>query len=308
MAQALFRQGIAVLFESAPTLDAITSAIGAPVLRRDDDERGWFSGPRVLVAHRPEVNGYIQIDVVNDAWPDHMGSRDEPELLGAWSMGHFGPFAYPGSLQRACQHAWHMETRPDALVQRHRAFVRVRLSYAFGAAPDANLVPDDVDAARELDAVHALGRELLDVPGALALFNPNADMLLTSERFDLLDDDARLADRVPIDAWTNTRLYVLDGAVDGWALMDSLGLRQLERTEVEACYPRSYDPGVVAGFVKNVALHVADAGDVIQDGDTLDGPDGLWVARHIEESLAAPPRPVVRVAPASAKLPPRLSR
>ncbi|MDJ0847938.1 MAG: hypothetical protein QNK04_06055 [Myxococcota bacterium] len=30
----------------------------------------------------------------------------EPLLMGAWSMGHFGPFAYPGGLERAAQQCW----------------------------------------------------------------------------------------------------------------------------------------------------------------------------------------------------------
>jgi hypothetical protein len=34
----------------------------------------------------------------------------DPMTFGAWSMGHFGPLAYPGGLGGARQHAWSWQT------------------------------------------------------------------------------------------------------------------------------------------------------------------------------------------------------
>ena len=86
MGKGFFTQGIAVLFERPPSLDAIASAIATPVVRRIDERSGWMSGPSLLVAHRPEVNGYVTIDAVDEPWPDGMGSPGEaPDQFGAWS-------------------------------------------------------------------------------------------------------------------------------------------------------------------------------------------------------------------------------
>lgn len=309
MAKGMFTQGLAVLFERAPALDAITAALDVPVLRRLDEDAGWISGPSVVVAHRPELNGYVSIDVVDAPWPDSMGSpTEDPDLFGAWSMGFFGPFAFPENLLRATRQAWHLRESPEELANRHRAFARVRLSYVFGADEDAPVMPEGVDPVRELEQLHALARRLLAVPGALAIFNPNAEMLLTPDGFDRLAADARASARLPIDTWMNVRFYRLDGLADGWAVMDTVGLAQLDRTELEACFPASVQPGEVATFLKRIALYLAGAGDVIAEGHTVDGPGGSWRATHREESIAAPPRDVVRLTPVSAAVPPALAR
>lgn len=309
MAKGFFTQGLVVLFERAPSLDALASLYLPLLANRKEDGAGWLSGPSLVLRYRPEVNGFIAVDVVDRPWPDDMGHPQKaPELFAAWSMGHFGPFAFPGSLERACQQSWQLSGRPDEQVARHRAFVRLRLSYGFGARPEDPVFPEGIDPVHELRTLHVLASKLFGVSGSLYLFNPNAEVLLDGEKLAQLEDDAAEDERIPIDAWSNVRLYRLEGLADGWSMMDTVGLRQLDRTELEACFPEDLEPGAVADMLRSASLYVVDEGDVIEDGHTLDGPEGTaWRARHRSEgTMKAPPRPVVQLVPEGVTLPAKL--
>ena len=107
-------QALAVLFKSAIPIKEIEPLLtGRKIVKRmDAGEEGW--GASIVVEFRPEVNGHVIVDVVGAQWPDHMGgsSNDgaEPldsQLFTAWSMGHFGPFAFPFGLRRALRQSWH---------------------------------------------------------------------------------------------------------------------------------------------------------------------------------------------------------
>src|SRR5690606_37091459 len=140
MAKGFFTQGVAVLFEKAPSRAALREALepAFEIAREDDGGDGWAQGADgLIVTYRPDVNGYVNVDVVHRPWPDHMGDpTKEPELFGAWTFGHFGPFAFPGNLERAAEQnlTWEHAGKD---VKKHTAFVRVRLSYIFGAGGDA---------------------------------------------------------------------------------------------------------------------------------------------------------------------------
>lgn len=310
MAKGFFTQGIAVLFDRAPNLDEITAAIGVPVKKRMDAFETWaMSGPCVIVEHDAKLNGYVSLDVVDRPWPDHMGDpKNESMIFGAWSMGHFGPLAYPQGLERAWQHAYHHRSSPRDVVARHQAFVRVRLSYVFGAGENAPVIPKGVDPTHELARVFALGRSLLNVEGASLLFVPGADLLFTAMQIDERVADARGGKRLPIDLYSNVRLFRLDGLADGWTMMDTTGLEALDRTDLEVCFDPKTNPDDIARLLRNVSLYVAEKGDVFQDGHTIDGPGGRWVARNLEESLAPGPRPVVRFTREGARLPDALTK
>src|SRR6185369_4273960 len=124
-----------------------------------------FSGPAAVVPFRPEVNGYVAIDVVNQAWPDHMGDpKSDVTLFAAWSMGQFGPFTFPGGLQRAQQQSWGWRDSAEA-VSSHRGFIRLRTSYVFGADKDSPILPTPYDPIAELHFLDRLSLSLLPEPG-----------------------------------------------------------------------------------------------------------------------------------------------
>ena len=207
-------------------------------------------------------------------------------------QGHFGPFAFPGSLQRAAEQSWGWK-EAKSLPAEHRAFIRIRLSYLFGADDDALVMPNDCDPLAELEFVTRVARALLDHSAALAYFNPNGEVLCNREMMDeTLDGCARL--EVPaINVWINVRLF---NASDRWLLMDTVGMQQLDRPDCEACFlGDKYDPGEIDSFLRNATLYLFEHGEVIEDGDTMDGPgDVRWRAVHVEKELVSPPRPLLR--------------
>lgn len=72
-------------------------------------------------------------------------AKSDPMTFGAWSMGYFGPFAYPGGLTRAIQQPWGWAAARD-VAPTHRGFDRIRSSYV---GPGENRLSWIVDAREE---------------------------------------------------------------------------------------------------------------------------------------------------------------
>lgn len=307
MAKGFFTQGVCILLSRPATLDEIEPLLSEfrIVKRIDDVSTPEMGGPSFTLEFRPDVNGYLTVDCQDQPWPDHMGdTKNEPTLFGAWSMGHYGPHAFPGNLQRAAQQSWAWEGG-KAVPGQHRAFLRVRSSYVFGARDEDKVMPDDYEPLAELLFVTRVARALLKHPAALAYFNPNGETLRSEAGLAQALDDQQPGAPPPLDIWSNIRLF---NPGNGWLLMDTVGNWQLDRRDCEACFPKgSFEPGAVDNFLRNVSLYLIQQGDVIKDGDTTDGPDGVpWRARHFKDSLTSPPRLTLRFSPVDAQLPPEM--
>ncbi|MFZ5481241.1 MAG: DUF4261 domain-containing protein [Myxococcota bacterium] len=302
-------QGLVVLFREAPRPDALDAAL-APfrAVPKPVEEPTWIAGDHDGFAIAAPRGGLATVHVLARAWPDSMGDpKTDGVLYGAWMTGFFGPFAYPMGLARAVRHAYGWEGAAEA-VTKHCAFVRVLVTYVAGAKPDAPVLPEGYDARAELDFATAIAAAIAAIPGALAYFDPSGEVLLPPEEL-----GPRLADglgqaRPAIDAWTNVRIGRVDEAPP-WILMDTVGLAQLDRDDLEACFPGDrVEPDEVARFLRNVSLYVVERGDVIKDGHTLDGPNGRWRAWRTEQGLMDPPRPTLRMFPEVAGTAPALLR
>jgi hypothetical protein len=308
MPKGMFTQGICVLLEKPPSLDEIESLLSDfDILRRVEASTEWvFGGPTVIVGFRPEVNGLVSVDVVNKCWPDHMGDpKTETMLFGAWSMGHFGPFAYPGGLQRATQQCWAWE-RGKSVADGHKAFVRIRSSYAFGAQDDDPIMPADYEAYRELEFVTKVASALLELPGSLCYFNPNGEVLRDQDGLRECLNFGWSNELPPFDAWMNIRLFNVNAE---WSFMDTVGGGQLDIPDAEASFhAQSFDFGEVDNFLRNVSLYLLNNGEIIEDGDTMDGPGEIrWHSRQYENGVCDPPRRVLRWLPVDGRpVPPEI--
>jgi len=308
MPAGLFTQSAAVLFSEAPALEALAASLASfAIVKRDPGTGGrdWMgSAPSLVVEYRAEVNGYLLIDVLDVPWPDGMGSPDgEPQLFGAWSMGWFGPFVYPGALERAIEQPTAVED-PGGVVGRHRSCVRIKLSYVLGAGDDAPVVPDDQSMLSELEFVTRVAAAVATVPGALCYFNPNGETLHTARSLDEELDYCRKAGLPALPVWSQVRL-INPGLPEQWMLMDTIGMEQLAVADHEACVPPTYDLDEVAHFLRNATNYVLQQGPVIKDGDTMSGPgDVNWQARSFDESLVPRPREVLRWRPLDGSEPP----
>lgn len=299
MAKGFFSQGMVVLFRRSASIVEVRALLErryAVAKQVPAGERWQLSGPAVIIRYRDEVNGLVSVDAVDHPWPDGMGDpKADPILFGAWGMGYFGPLTYPGSLRRAVDHAWGWPQGRD-LVPTHAAFVRISLSYVFGAAPDAPTMPDDCDPVNELEFLTGVARAVLDHPDAICAFNPGGELVLDARELDARVETDRGTAVPALDVWSNVRLFKRD---DGWLLMDTVGNGQLDLPDVEAAFPSErFRPPEVDGFLRNASLYLLTNGEVVKNGDTMDGPGGLrWQAWMFEEPLVLPPRRVVRWIP-----------
>ena len=300
MPKGFLSQGVVILFESAPSLDAIASVLSPQeVARRKDAGGDWaFGGPTLLVPFRPEANGYVAIDVAPAQWPDSMGDpHDGTAIFGAWVLGHFGPYTFPGNLMRAGQQAWHW-SQARAVASRHAAFVRVRASYVFGGNKDAPVLPAKYDPLAELVFVTEMARRVMKAPGGLCYFNPGGECLYPPDQVDHVMERHRTSGPAAQELWANVRMFALPQDPT-WRLMDTVGMGQLDGPDHEACFPLDlYEASEVAMFLRNAADYVFKNGQVIRDGDTMDGPAGIrWQGATFEKGIADPPREVIRWLP-----------
>jgi hypothetical protein len=106
MAKGFFTQGVCLFTDGRLAIEDVKFLLqeqGFDVVKEvPAAQHEVFSGPGLTVAFLPEVNGYVAVDVVNQPWPDLMGDpKSDPLTFGAWTMGHFGPLAFPRGLARA---------------------------------------------------------------------------------------------------------------------------------------------------------------------------------------------------------------
>jgi len=293
MPKGTFTQTLCVLLKGPVSRNALEETLGKFKIRgRHDAAEEWaFGGPSITVAFRPKVNGYVVVDIVERSWPDGMGNPHRDTMVfGAWGMGGFGPFTYPGGLQRAAQQCWAWEPG-KTIADHHTGFIRIRSSYVFGSDEDAQVMPDDYEPATELQFVTEIAVAVLGLPEALCYFNPNGEVLRDLQGVRESLEYARSAKLLPLDLWSNIRLFNLN---DDWSLMDTVGNGQLDLSDIEACFSRRYDCGEVDRFLRNVTWYLFQKGEVIKDGDTMDGPGEIrWKARSFEKGLTDPPRHVL---------------
>lgn len=300
-----FTQCVAILLRQKVTLGEVEPLLGAfKIVKRTEEIEHWeFSGPSLLLSYRPEVNGYVSVDIVDRPWPDHMGDpKNEVTLFGAWGMGHFGPFAFPGSLERAGQHSYSCGQGKEFASQ-HQAFLRIRISYVFGASGDSLVMPKDCRPTDELGFITRIAMDLLQHPAALCYFNPNGEMLADRPFMSQVIEHYRKASLPPVDLWCNRRMFNLD---DGWMMMDTVGMQQLDLQDVEACFRRDhFDPNDIGVFLGNTSLYLISSGSAFKDGDTIDGAgDMLFRAKQFKEAMVTPPRGTLRFRPEDGTTPP----
>jgi hypothetical protein len=294
----MFTQCVCVLLERPASLAAMEAALGKFEIRKRNDASGsWeFGGPSLIIPYRPQCHGYAIVDTVDRKWPDHMGdAKQETTLFGAWTMGHFGPFTFPGNLQRAAEQSRHWDSGAS-VPYRHAAFIRIRSSYVVGGGKNSPVMPEDYKPLPELGFVTRLAFALLALPGALCYFNPNGEMLFDRAGLHKHWDHARTHNLAPLDIWSNVRAFSINPE---WTLIDTVGNSQLDFHDVEACFhSESYDGDAVADFVRNVSLYLWNKGDIIKEGNTINGPGGVrWRAGRFEDAISSPPRPVIRFLP-----------
>ncbi|MFK8112365.1 MAG: DUF4261 domain-containing protein [Rubripirellula sp.] len=310
MAKGLFTQGICVLLREPIALAELEERLQSLEFAGRHESMDDDDSPQTLVyEYRPEVNGHLLITPSSGRWPDDMGDPDEtPERFIAWSLGQFGPLAFPGCLERAGEQSWGWEAGGD-LIESHQAHIRLLISYVLGTddpdeeEDDLPLVPDEYDSLHELTFLMRAVSSLLEMPEAICYFNPGGEVLRDDDGLRRGLNYAWNHDLPPLDMWTNVRLF---RATDNWSLMDTVGNGQFDLPDLEAVYEtEKYEPSQVEGFLRSASLYLLHDQKEIEDGDTADGPgDLVWQALECYDALSDPPRPTIRWIPDDGTEPP----
>jgi len=294
-----------VLLAKPTSLDVIVPLLSEFQIakRIDDFKEIHMGGPSLIVAFRPEVNGYANVDIREGKWPDDMGDpKTNPMLFGAWTMGFYGPLTFPGGFRRAQEQSW-IWPEGREVAERHNAAIHIRTSYVFGAGKDAKVLPPDYDALAEMHFITRLALALLKHQDALAYFNPNGEILADEKVLLKSLTYHKEHDLPPFDVWVSVRML---NPNNGWMIMDTVGMEQFFLPDLEACYPSGkYDPKDVAYFLRNCSLYLLQKGEVIKDKDTMNGPGNInWQAHHVNKELSSPPRRLLRWFPLDGSKPP----
>jgi len=297
-----------VLLRQPVSLDRLREALRDFEIAGQQEPEGDNPPTTLVIPFRPEVEGHVLVTNSDEPWPDAMGDpSDEPDLFVAWSLGQFGPLAFPGCLERAVEQTWEWEEgRTEA--PEHVAHVRILSSYVLVGDEDADnseapLVPDDYDPIAELDFLTKIVTRLLELPEAICYFNPGGELLRDAEGLREGLNFAWAHELPPLDMWTNIRLFRADEA---WSLMDTIGNGQLDIPDLEALFQsEEYDPTDVHLFLRNASLFLLTAEEGVSEGDTADGPgDVAWQAFECDDGLSDPPRATIRWIPEDGSTPP----
>ncbi|EMI25501.1 MULTISPECIES: DUF4261 domain-containing protein [Rhodopirellula] len=304
MAKGLFTQGMCVLLRRPLELDEIQSRLNQFQLAGRQESLDDEDSPETLIYDfRPEVGGHLLVTPSSIPWPDDMGDPDEsPERFVAWSLGQFGPLAFPGCLSRACDQTRHWDDMPD-IQSEHTCHIRFLISYVLGTEEeddededDLPLVPDDYEAIDELHFLTKAVAAVLEAPEAICYFNPGGEVLCDENVLRQGLNHAWNLELPPLDMWTNVRVYVDDNR---FAIMDTVGNGQFDLPDMEAVFPLSeYVAEDVERFLRHASLYLLAGDEEVTTGDTADGPGGqTWLAMECDQSLSDPPRPTIRWIP-----------
>ncbi|TWU51341.1 DUF4261 domain-containing protein [Rubripirellula reticaptiva] len=310
MAKGLFTQGMCILLRSPVTIASIEERLKDFKLVGRHDSVDDDHAPQTLVYdYRSEVGGHLLVTPSDSVWPDDMGDPDEsPERFVAWSLGQFGPLAFPGCLRRSSEQSWGWE-EGEQKVKQHTSHIRLLISYVLGAEEAADdeddlpLIPDDYDPLDELNFITRAVTTLLEADEAICYFNPGGEVICDESGLRRGLNHAWSHELPPLEMWTNVRLF---NATETWSLMDTVGNAQFDLPDLEAIFDcKKFEPSEIETFLRSASLYMIENDDDVEDGDTADGPGGLtWVAMECYDALSDPPRETIRWVPQDGATPP----
>ncbi len=299
----MFDQSAIVLFQHAPSLDEIEAVLGdfhvagRTEANTDPEQQHWaYEGEALVLTLQDNTGTAIIVDVVNHSWVDWPEPKDDEKLFSAFAAGAFGPAVTPGCMNRTVKQTWIWPGAKD-VANKHKAMVRIRTTRMM--ASDEQLEQEPLDPKVELRIVTAIAIQVMTLDGALAYFNPNGEAMrdpeTVAESLEWHEDEGLL----PLELWSNVRIGLIETGAK-WLVMDTVGMVQLKLPDVECCFEDGkYNRQEVDTFLRNVCQYLFDmGGDMIREGDTMEGPGGkTWDVLVFENPIANPMRKTIRFLP-----------
>lgn len=145
MSGELFTQTLCVLLRRDVPLDQVAQVLAAykPQRQEESGESWEFGGPSLVFDAADLEHGFVVVDVVTHPWPDDMGvDEQESTLFQAWDDGQFGPFTFPGSLERASEQSWSWP-EGNSVASQSIGFIRIRLGYRIDQEDSEQQLPEE---------------------------------------------------------------------------------------------------------------------------------------------------------------------
>ena len=128
-------------------------------------------------------------------------------------------------------------------------------------------------------------------PDCIGIYWPHSQKLMTRERMSQPGWNAE--ELYFLDGGLNVRFFNISGT-DGEMLFDTMGLTPIGLPDLQ-CHCKGLEPNDVVLFLRNLAAYLYQQGDVIEDGNTVEGIDGgKWKCRR-EDAMVKPLRMVLDI-------------
>lgn len=230
------------------------------------------------------VHPFGEADNLFFAFPDHMVTFSDGKSIPAQAVILDSPDAFEVRPipESALQQAWDW---PEARQVTSRCPGRVMVS---------EMMTTTLARRQRLALFHGVVESVVKVAPCQAVYWMSSDQLLNPAAYlRRQHTDGSL----PLYAAVNVRLFNIQGRGPGELLMDSIGMSVFGLPDVQ-CHFAGLDPNDIAALLYSAAQYMFDAGDVIQDGHTIDGirPGQKWKCQH-ELSLLEPKRAVLDINP-----------
>jgi len=224
-------------------------------------------------------------DFLAFAYPDHMTTFAEGVRVPAQHIFTLlDDDAAADMLEPALQQTWEWSGARDAV---HGARATLLMN---------DMMASGVDPHARLDLFQRALRATLPLLPAVAIHWLPSQRIVEPGAYLRADPDLGRVSSGPV----NVRLFRVEGREPGECIMDTLGMAAFDLPDLQ-CHFIGLDPGRIAARLYGYATYVFAKGDIIADGNTVEGlePGRRWVCRH-EASLAEPRRVVVDMNPGRA--------
>jgi hypothetical protein len=155
----------------------------------------------------------------------------------------------------------------------------------------SDIGPEALARKNRLQNFHTVIQSLLDVLNPLAIHWVPSQRIVNPQRYkeDLAEGGMLFSSAV------NVRMFKIDQSDE--RIMDTMGLAAMGCWDLQSHF-RNLDPSKMGLYLYHLAEYVFERGDVIRDGDSVEGmqPTERWRCKK-EGSYVPPSRPVINVIP-----------
>lgn len=129
-------------------------------------------------------------------------------------------------------------------------------------------------------------------PDCIGIYWPHSQRLVPREVFQSSHWNSK--ELHFLDGGLNVRFFNITGTDE--MLFDTLGLTSIGLPDLQ-CHCKNLEPDEVVMFLRNLSAYLYRNGDIIKDGNTVEGINGdKWVCQR-EDSMAGPMRMVLDICP-----------